>query len=237
VSLEHRRWTIRRPDLPDAVVCWTETDTRFAQLTEIRSNVFSKYHALVLQANRRLTSGLQFQTNYTLSRASDNGQTRKRLLPTTCLSMPSTSRRGRAFAFDRRQKFVASVVYNPNPFNDGAAKHIFNGWTIAPILNAFSGQRVTGNIAATASIRSRSVSLPIRRRVAVRTVRAVRRGSRWCRATSSSSRTFGTWMRDFHDASASLRCEARVLAKASTSSTARRSRSSTARSITCLVPR
>ncbi len=49
-------------------------DTRFLQLTEIRSDVFSKYHALVLQANRRLTRGLQFQTNYTLSRASDNGQ-------------------------------------------------------------------------------------------------------------------------------------------------------------------
>src|SRR5690242_21262703 len=32
-------------------------------------------------------------------------------------------------AFDRRQKFVASVVYNPTPFKDGAAKHIFNGWT------------------------------------------------------------------------------------------------------------
>jgi hypothetical protein len=37
-------------------------------------------------------------------------------------------------------------VYSPNPFSDGAAKHIFNGWTFAPILNAFSGQRVTGNI-------------------------------------------------------------------------------------------
>ena len=49
-------------------------------------------------------------------------------------------------AFDRRQKFVASVVYSPNPFTDGAAKHIFNGWTFAPILNSFSGQRVTGNI-------------------------------------------------------------------------------------------
>ncbi len=49
-------------------------NTAFAQITEIRSNIFSKYHALVLQANRRLTDGLQFQTNYTLSRASDNGQ-------------------------------------------------------------------------------------------------------------------------------------------------------------------
>ncbi|MFN2415985.1 MAG: carboxypeptidase regulatory-like domain-containing protein, partial [Pyrinomonadaceae bacterium] len=47
----------------------------FGAITEIRSNIFSKYHALVLQANRRLTGGLQFQTSYTLSRAEDNGQT------------------------------------------------------------------------------------------------------------------------------------------------------------------
>ena len=122
-------------------------DTRFAQLTEIRSNVFSKYHALVLQANRRLTGGLQFQTNYTLSRASDNGQSS---VTFTSNNLPfnafDQSNEDGLSAFDRRQKFVASVVYSPNPFNEGAAKHIFNGWTIAPILNAFSGQRVTGNI-------------------------------------------------------------------------------------------
>ena len=144
---QHRRWAIRRSNLPDAAVCRPRPNTRFAQLTEIRSDVFSKYHALVLQANRRLTSGLQFQTNYTLSRASDNGQTQQHLLLTTCLSMHLTSQNEDGLStFDRRQKFVASVVYSPNPFSDGAAKHIFNGWTIAPILNAFSGQRVTGNI-------------------------------------------------------------------------------------------
>ena len=122
-------------------------DTRFAQLTEIRSNVFSKYHALVLQANRRLTAGLQFQTNYTLSRASDNGQTSQTF---TANNVPfnafDQSGEDGLSAFDRRQKFVASVVYSPNPFKEGAAKHIFNGWTFAPILNAFSGQRVTGNV-------------------------------------------------------------------------------------------
>ena len=53
--------------------------------------------------------------------------------------------------FDRRQKFVASVVYSPNPFDSGAAKHIFNGWTIAPILNAFSGARFTGNLSGSIS--------------------------------------------------------------------------------------
>src|SRR5215216_6437660 len=122
-------------------------DTAFAQITEIRSDVFSKYHALVLQANRRLTKGLQFQANYTLSRASDNGQTSQTF---TANNVPfnafDQSGENGLSAFDRRQKFVASVVSNPNPFSDGAAKAIFNGWTIAPILNAFSGQRFTGNL-------------------------------------------------------------------------------------------
>ena len=124
----------------------------FAQLTEIRSDVYSKYHALVLQANRRLTNGLQFQSNYTLSRAMDNGQTSTTFTannsPFNAFNQPNE----RALSsFDRRQKFVASVVYSPNPFTEGAAKHILNGWTIAPIFNSFSGQRFTGNISGSIS--------------------------------------------------------------------------------------
>ena len=122
-------------------------NTGFAQITEIRSDVISKYHALVLQANRRLTNGLQFQTNYTLSRSSDNGQSSTTF---TANNLPfnafDQSGEDALANFDRRQKFVASVVYNPNPFSEGVAKAIFNGWTIAPILNAFSGARLTGNI-------------------------------------------------------------------------------------------
>jgi len=122
-------------------------DTHFAQLTEIRSDVISKYHAFVLQANRRLTKGLQFQANYTLSRASDTGQS-SQTFTTNNLPFNAFDQSGEdsLSAFDRRQKLVISAVYNPNPFHEGVAKHIFNGWTIAPILNAFSGQRVTGNI-------------------------------------------------------------------------------------------
>ena len=122
-------------------------NTSFAQITEIRSDVSSKYHALVLQANRRLTRGLQFQTNYTFSRASDTGQT-STTFTTNNLPFNAFDQAGEdaLSAFDRRHKFVVSAVYSPNPFSDGAAAHIFNGWTFAPILNAFSGQRVTGNI-------------------------------------------------------------------------------------------
>src|SRR5207248_10456766 len=47
----------------------------FGAMTEIRSNVASKYVGGVLQFNRRLTKGLQFSVNYTRSKATDMGQT------------------------------------------------------------------------------------------------------------------------------------------------------------------
>jgi hypothetical protein len=54
--------------------------------------------------------------------------------------------------FDRRQKFVASVVYNTNFKTDNkAAGAILNGWTLAPIFNAFSGARYTGNLSGNPS--------------------------------------------------------------------------------------
>jgi hypothetical protein len=131
----------------------TRPNTNFAQLTEIRSDVFSKYHALVLQANRRLTNGLQFQTSYTLSRAYDNGQSS---VTFTSNNLPFNAFDQQAenglSAFDRRQKFVTSVVYNTNFKTDnGTARAILNGWTFAPILNAFSGQRVTPTVSGNVS--------------------------------------------------------------------------------------
>jgi hypothetical protein len=122
--------------------------TAFTRLTEIRSDVFSKYHALVLQANRRLTNGLQFQSSYTLSRAYDNGQTSATFtLGNAPFNAFNQAGEGALSAFDRRQKFVTSVVYNTN-FKGGshASRTILNNWTIAPIFNAFSGARYTSNI-------------------------------------------------------------------------------------------
>ena len=127
----------------------------FAAITEIRSDVFSKYHALVLQANRRLTNGLQFQLNYTLSRAYDNGQSSVTFTSTN-LPFNAFDQQGEnsLSSFDRRQKFVASMVYNTNFFkgsDNKAGKAILNGWTIAPIFNAFSGQRFTATVSGTVS--------------------------------------------------------------------------------------
>ena len=128
-------------------------NANFAQITEVRSDVFSKYNALVLQANRRLTAGLQFQTNYTFSRAADNGQSS---VTFTSNNLPFNAfdqqNENALSSFDRRQKFVASLVYNTNFKTDnGTARAILNGWTLAPIVNAFSGQRITPSVANSVS--------------------------------------------------------------------------------------
>jgi Carboxypeptidase regulatory-like domain/TonB dependent receptor len=125
-------------------------NANFNAITEIRSNIFSKYHALVLQANRRLTGGFQFQTSYTLSRAEDNGQTSATFTQANTPFNAFDQQGEKALsAFDRRHKFVASVVYNTDfaSLKDNAVgRAIFNGWTFAPIFNAMSGARATGNI-------------------------------------------------------------------------------------------
>ena len=130
-------------------------NTAYGRITEIRSDVFSKYNALVLQFNRRLTNGLQVQSNYTLSRAYDNGQTSQTFTtnnaPWNALDQPGENALS---AFDRRHKFVFSMVYTTHYKNkDNKAAHaLLNGWTIAPIYNAFSGQRYTGNISGNTSV-------------------------------------------------------------------------------------
>src|SRR6185503_3049171 len=120
----------------------------FGNILEIRDSISTKYHALVLQANRRLTHGLQFQSSYTLSRAQDNGGSQSSATFTpgfSALFDPFDAPADSGLSpFDRRHKFVASVVYNTNftGFGD-TAKAILNGWTIAPIVNMYSGFRYT----------------------------------------------------------------------------------------------
>jgi hypothetical protein len=132
-------------------------NTNFGQVTEIRSTVFSKYNALVLQFNRRMTNGLQIQSNYTLSRAFDNGQSSVTFtsgnLPLNAFDQGGENALS---AFDRRHKFVFSLVYNTSYKNkdNKVARAFLNGWTIAPIFNWFSGQRYTGNVSGSAAAAS-----------------------------------------------------------------------------------
>ena len=122
----------------------------FGQIQEIRSNISSWYNALIVQVNRRLTDGLQFQSSYTLSKSRDEGQNSQTFTPTFSAPFDPFNQQGETglSSFDRRHKFVASVVYNTNfaSLKDSTVgRAIFNGWTIAPVVNIFSGARYTGN--------------------------------------------------------------------------------------------
>jgi Carboxypeptidase regulatory-like domain len=131
---------------------WTgaRPNTAFGQVQEIRSDITSKYHGLVLQFNRRMTNNLQIQSSYTLSRASDNGQTSQTFTPTFSVPFNSFDQQGEwaLSTFDRRHKFVYSMVWSSVYKNkdNAVARALLNGWTIAPIFNWFSGARYTSNL-------------------------------------------------------------------------------------------
>ena len=134
----------------------TRPDTRFGRITEIQSAVKSEYAALVLQANRRLTKGLQFQASYTRSKATDVGQssvtftTGNNVLNPFDLSLEE----GRS-NLDIPHRFVASAVWSPDFFGDDGdsrvGRALFGGFTISPIFQIQSGRPVTpfvsGNLA------------------------------------------------------------------------------------------
>ena len=132
-------------------------NANFGRITEIRSTIKSEYEALVLQLNRRLDKGLQFQINYTFSKATDNGQGSQTFTsPNVPLDPNDYGLESGRTNFDIPHRFVASVVWNPTFFSNDSdnkvGRAIFNGWTIAPIIQISSGRpnsaAVSGNAPA-----------------------------------------------------------------------------------------
>jgi hypothetical protein len=128
-------------------------NTGFGRLTEIASLVSSEYNALVLQANRRFTNGLQFLASYTLAKAVDYSQVSQTF---TTGNVPFNvfdlrAERGRS-NFDRRHKFVVSAVYAPRVQSDRTAvKALFDGWSIAPVVQVYTGIPFNGFVSGSAS--------------------------------------------------------------------------------------
>ena len=129
----------------------TRPDTRFRAITEITSLIKTEYTALVLQANRRLSKGLQFQVNYTRSRTTDTAQnsatftfTNGPLNPFDLSLEPGRSN------LDIPDRFGASAVWTPGlpaGLKDSAAgRAIFGGFTISPIVLVQSGVPYSANV-------------------------------------------------------------------------------------------
>jgi hypothetical protein len=123
-------------------------NSNFFNITEVRGAVDSAYHALVLQANRRLSDGLQFQTSYTFSRAKDNGQTSVTFTSTNTPTDPYNLELDRGVTnFNVPHRFVASAVYSPQWRSDNdAVQWIFTGWTLAPIFTAQTGRPYSAGV-------------------------------------------------------------------------------------------
>ncbi|MBO0797447.1 MAG: TonB-dependent receptor, partial [Blastocatellia bacterium] len=127
-------------------------NSNFAAMTEIASLVSSQYHAMVLQINRRFSKGLQFNANYTLSKATDYNQGS---VTFTVDNVPFNAfdlnqEYGRS-SFDRRHKFIANAVYTPRvKLNSKLATNLLDNWGISPIVQFYTG--IPYNITTTGNI-------------------------------------------------------------------------------------
>ena len=129
-------------------------DANFARITEVRSTIKSEYEALVLQLNRRLHKRLQFQNNYTFSRATDTGQGSQTFTTGNVPLNPfDYSLESGRTNFDIPHRFVSSVVWEPRFFGDDSDKvlrAVFNGFTISPIVQIASGRPNSAGVSGNA---------------------------------------------------------------------------------------
>ncbi|HEX9959379.1 MAG TPA: TonB-dependent receptor, partial [Pyrinomonadaceae bacterium] len=125
----------------------------FQQLTQIQSSVNSEYNALVLQANRRFTNGLQFQTSYTFARSTDTNQNSSVFPVNNSPFDPFDRSYDAGYSNnDVRHKFVISAVYAPTFYKgdvNSVGNYLLNGWSIAPIYTFYSGRPFNGTTSGT----------------------------------------------------------------------------------------
>ena len=132
-----------------------KVNTSFGSLLAFSSTVRSEYNALVFQANRRLTDGLQVQASYTLAKSTDTGQNSQ--ITTSIFNQPvdvfNRSYDAGPSNFDVRHKVVVSAVYAPKFYGGDSlsfGNYLLNGWSIAPIYVFYSGTPYSATISGNA---------------------------------------------------------------------------------------
>jgi hypothetical protein len=119
----------------------TRFDPRFNQINVVQSVGDSKYNALALQFGRRLSSGVQFDFNYTIGKGEDNAPL------TSALSVqgddgrvdPTNLERDRGpNIMDTRHSFNGAIVAQPK-FGNGVMGKVLNGFQFGAQLQFNSG--------------------------------------------------------------------------------------------------
>ncbi|HEY0462249.1 MAG TPA: TonB-dependent receptor [Pyrinomonadaceae bacterium] len=133
----------------------TRPITNFSSIIDMESVSKSRYRALVLQFQRRMTKGWSVQSNYTWSRAIDYGQQFGTFAASfMTVSNPFDLSYDKSYSSNNiPHKFVASGVLRPAEFfgfaKTGVAKAIFGDLQISPIFVISSGYSLTAAIPAT----------------------------------------------------------------------------------------
>ena len=128
-------------------------NANFGRMTQITSSVDTVYNALVLALNRRFTKGLQVQTSYTYSKATDNGQSSQTFTATNNVLNPlDLGLEEGTSTFDIPHRFSFSTVWQPRSSNAW-----LDNFTIAPVIGVSSGAPFTallnGNAPQAATVR------------------------------------------------------------------------------------
>ncbi|MCM3902764.1 MAG: TonB-dependent receptor [Pyrinomonadaceae bacterium] len=144
-----------RPVFGRLVNSSTRFDPRFNNILMVESAGVSEYNALTFQLTRRLSSGLQFSLNYTLSKATDDAPEQNLTtgnIQGLVLVDPNNRQldKGTSFA-DQRHTFVMSLVALPQfRFDNKTLHYLFNNNQVGMIATANSGE--TFNIVSTSDI-------------------------------------------------------------------------------------
>jgi hypothetical protein len=117
------------------------------------SDVNSWYNSFVLTFRKRMSAGLEFVANYTLSKAMDGGEVPGQFGTFNGTDSPiDPYNRKLEYApsdLDQRQRFVGNLVYVPRfarGISNQALRYALNGWALSTIVTMATGQPVTGTI-------------------------------------------------------------------------------------------
>jgi len=118
----------------------TRPNPNFGAMSKVFSGISSKYNALAVQLNRRMSRHVQFMGSYTWSHSLDFGQNASTFSDTNDLLVPNSIQPeyGNSI-FNVPNRVVASAILE-SPWHVGRALgYLTDGWQLSPIYAAQSG--------------------------------------------------------------------------------------------------
>jgi hypothetical protein len=121
----------------------------YQQMVMYCTCVTSHYNGVVLQFNRRMHGGLQFNFNYTYASNTDDGASSAAITSNTPLNPQNLSLEEGNSALDIKSRFVGTLVWQPPYFehsSNALSRWLLSGWTVALDQVAQSGVPYTASV-------------------------------------------------------------------------------------------